>query len=238
MMIVFAILILALVLAIIRMARKPRITTFFAIIFEILVIVVLLGPLTNRIDVAQWSAAMQTGRTIALAESQYADDHDGRYPDGNSSTEVFQKLLDGNYVSDPMMFYLRIPGKTSPSDAHLKPENVAYDVTSGMVGPVPDGLPLVIVTGYKIDYRHGGKVTSLDKPRPIFLGVNRAWIDWLNFKPKMLFAPPVIIEMNGRPVVPEVTSGSLETDEKDDALQDFKSQGKTYRQLTPNGPLL
>jgi hypothetical protein len=237
MMIVFAVFILVLVFTIIRIVRKPNGGTFLALILEILVIFVFLGPLTNRIDVAQWSAAMQTSRTIALAEFQYANDHEGRYPDGNSSTDVFQKLLDGNYVSDPKMFYLRAPGKTSPSDEHLKPENVTYDVTSGIVGPVPNGLPLVIVTGYKIDYQHGGKVTPLEGTRPSFLGVKRTWIDWLNFKPSMLFAPPVISEMNGRPVVPGVVSGSIKTDSQNVSAQDFEAQGKTYRQLAPDGPV-
>ena len=39
------------------------------------------------------SSIMQTSRTIALALHQYAADHNGRYPDGKSSTEVFQKLM-------------------------------------------------------------------------------------------------------------------------------------------------
>lgn len=111
------------------------------------------------------SAAMQTTRTIALAMFEYGEDHHGAYPDGTSSTEVFQKLLDGNYVSDPMVFYQPLPGKTPPvHGAKLRPENIGYDVTSGIRPHSPDDLPVVFLTGFRIDYHARASAASLVRP--------------------------------------------------------------------------
>src|SRR5476651_874775 len=65
---------------------------------------VALGPITNGIKKAQQSGGVQTSRTIALAEFQYANDSDTKaYPDGSGSdaSVVAKALLGGNYVSDP-----------------------------------------------------------------------------------------------------------------------------------------
>ncbi len=50
--------------------------------------------------------AVQTTRTIGLCLYRYAQDHNGQYPDGKTSTEVFQQLIDEKYVTDPSIFYL------------------------------------------------------------------------------------------------------------------------------------
>jgi hypothetical protein len=78
------------------------------------------------------SGAMQATRTIALAMFQYANDNDKQYPDGKSSTELFQKLMDGNYITDPAVFFVPLPGKIRAAmGAKLKPVNVTYDDRMG-----------------------------------------------------------------------------------------------------------
>ena len=102
------------------------------------------------------SSAMTTARQIGLMMVAYANDN-GAYPDGKSSTEVFQKLLDGrykwhagNYCVDPTIFYIGLPGKTKPvMGQKLKPENVCWDVTSGVDPRDPDRLPIVFLTATK-----------------------------------------------------------------------------------------
>src|ERR1700722_12787274 len=64
---------------------------------------------------AKRDAMMQQCRQIGLMMISYAMDNaanNNAYPDGKSSTEVFQKLLDSGYCTDPSIFYLSLPGKT------------------------------------------------------------------------------------------------------------------------------
>jgi hypothetical protein len=79
-----------------------------------LLFVMALGPMPNGHVRAPENTTMQMARQIAVAMFQYSVDHDGKYPDGKSSTEVFQKLIDGNYVSDPAVFYVPLDGKAKP----------------------------------------------------------------------------------------------------------------------------
>ena len=156
--------------------RKPRsslrrgLNWFFGIFFIIVVAGVMFGPITTgRIPPDEReSPAMQTARTIELAMFQYAQDHKGQYPTGRSSTEVFQKLVDGNYVTDPSIFWLKMSGKKQADSNRLAPENVGFDVTSGMTDHSPDMVPGVFATGYLIEYKSGGHAIPLvDRERPI-----------------------------------------------------------------------
>jgi hypothetical protein len=110
------------------------------------------------------NAAMQQTHSIYLAFSQYAQDHNGKYPSGHSSTEIFQKLVDGKYFEKYTaedgwvggqegldLFYVPLPGKTKAPSNILKPENICWDVTI-CDGPMPDKTPLIFLTGYKISY--------------------------------------------------------------------------------------
>jgi hypothetical protein len=121
---------------------------------------VVLGPASGPTLYPE-SAAMQTSRSIELAMFQYANDHGGNYPDGHSSTEVFQKLVDGQYIINPELFYLKMDGKTKATSNHLLPENVAYDVTVLMNAATPDDVPGVFSTGYRIEYRPGGSAIPI-----------------------------------------------------------------------------
>jgi hypothetical protein len=141
----------------------------------------------------------------------YASDHEGKYPQGTNSTEVFQRLLDGGYTTDPVLFfYLGVDGKTRPEagQKQLKPENVCFDVTAGLdsTDPNSDTVPLVFLTGYRVTYVAGVLPTPLDRFRevggiPLSYADGRAmWLDGSTEK----FIPPT-----------------------------FDAHGKTYRQLRP-----
>src|SRR5271163_1205008 len=133
--------------------RKLMIASFLAAFFITAVMMPPSGPLRQGPE----SARMQTARVIGLSLFSYAGDHNGKYPVGSSSTDIFQQLIDQKYVTDPGMFYFAMPGKTKATTDKLKPENVCFDVTNAVVSGDPDGLPVVFSTGYKIDYIQGGK---------------------------------------------------------------------------------
>ncbi len=184
------------------------------------------------------TTAMETTRQIALALAHYADDHGGKYPAGSSSTDVFQKLLDGNYVTNPATFYLLMPGKTQPTSTHLLAQNVCYDVTVGVDGNSPDTLPVVFVTGFRLEYQPNGQAVSLTRPFPIYGYSAESSMKWLtggDLAPVFGLAVadksgeaqfrPGTLGADGFGSVPNVIPG------------DFDAHGTTYRQLTPGGPL-
>jgi len=205
-----------------------------------------LGPANlGGIKHAWGSVSLQAAHEIGIAMYSYSNDNDLKYPDGKSSTEVFQKLMDGGYVTDPNLFYIPMPGKTRPAPGQkLKPENVSWDVTGGAdASSSPDGLPIVFMTGYKVSYTPGGAAVPLVKPYPRFgwEDSNQTWFDWLMGRHtihwsdsggiavfyKSNMAKFMILEMSGD------SNGTV----PNFVPPDFKPDGKTYRQLTPDGVL-
>jgi hypothetical protein len=204
-----------------------------------------LGPIGPNIRMARESAAMQCTRIVAMAMFQYANDHGGKYPDGKSSTEVFQKLMDGNYVTDPRVFFIPLPGKVQGKiGTPLRPENVAYDVTSGVDANSPDGVPVVFLTGFRMQYLAGTPVVSLIRPYPSTV------FDWT-----YLFSNhgecsttfdglPVAYKNNNAYFRSTYAAGHTPSFTPDGygivpnvIAPDFDSHGQIYRQLTPDGPL-
>jgi hypothetical protein len=186
------------------------------------------------------TASMQACRTIALAMFQYANDNGGKYPDGNSSTEVFQKLIDGNYVDNPTLFYTPFDGKTKGRKGErLKPENVCFDVTGAAGLHSPDGLPLVFLTGFRVDYRPGGKAVSLMAPYPVY--ERRTWWHfwhWWHRVPGSSFDYLAVayVSNNAYAKMLEIpTSGNGFV--RDFVSPSFDAKGNTYRQLAPDGVL-
>ena len=104
---------------------------------------------------SQQSPGLHICHTLAVTLFYYANEHDGKYPEGKSSTEVFQKLVDEKYITEPDIFYFPFEGKTKWTSGKLKPENVCWDVTSGLNAGDSDETPLVFITGYRLDYRPG-----------------------------------------------------------------------------------
>jgi hypothetical protein len=201
---------------------------------------VCLGPISPAVHHPKDNIAMQQGRQIGQAMFSYATDNvqnGNAYPDGNSSTEVFQKLIDGGYVTDPTIFYVPLPGKVKAvAGQKLKPENVCWDVTSGVDSNSSDLVPLVFITGYRMTYAPGGSAVPVIKPYPPFWSEPRTWSQWWNDAPAPEPGPSgiaifykgnnaVFLKLNLDGSLPNVVS------------PEFKPDGKTYRQLTPDGPL-
>ena len=188
---------------------------------------------------AQQGAWMQNSRTIELAMFQYATDHGGNYPDGKSSTEVFQKLLDGKYLNDPSLFYIPLPGKTKPVEGQpLKPENVSWDVTSGVDSNTPDELPVIFMTDYQVTYAPGGVAVPLVKPHPDFGDLPRTWAEWWHGAPEPRHHPDpgiAVAYKGGSARVCHFTDpdGTIH----DFVPSNFDPKGRVYHQLTPDGTI-
>lgn len=199
-----------------------------------------IGPLPNYSS--QWA---HYAHALYLAMYSYANDNEQNYPDGKSSTEVFQKLLDGGYVSDPSIFYIPLPGKIPPVPGQkiLKPENVSWDVTSGATTSCPADLPIVFMTGYRVTYAPGASLETQIKPYPRYDQIQRSWSDW--WKNRGLtpdkFTPPLGIAFaslsNQTMFVPLDLQAHPDGSIPNFIPATFKPDGKTYRQLTPDGPL-
>ncbi len=198
--------------------------------FEIIGVLVLLtflggiitAPIGPSIKRDPPSQVMQTSRTIAVALFGYANDNEGRYPEGRSSTEVFQQLMDGKYISDAKIFYVKQPGKVRSEGGPLKPENVSYDVTCCGDAATPGDLPLVFLTGYVIDYVPGARAT----PRASNAGV---WARWWNGVDELKGCLPVAYFNHTARVLRADESGAF----PDFIPIDFNAKGRIYRQLTP-----
>ncbi len=134
-----------------------------------------LPPIAKGIEKAKEAMAMQQARSIDLAMFAYANDNNGAYPEGATSTEVFQKLIDGKYVSDPAIFYIAMPGKTKAKSDKLTADNVCYDATSGVTADSPGDLPVVFSTGYTVTYGPGGGAMRDPRAQTAFPGIAVAY---------------------------------------------------------------
>jgi hypothetical protein len=127
---------------------------------------------------------MQQCRQIGECMFYYSADNvagNNAYPNGKSSTEVFQKLIDAGYIRDPSILFVPMPGKIAPEPGQnkLKPENVCWDVTVPVDSSSSNLVPLVFLTGYRINYVPGGSAVPL-KPLPRYRDVpSQTWWDWL-----------------------------------------------------------
>ena len=208
------------------------------ILFFIVVLFVIEActPSARGLKVAKANPVVQQARTIGLMMFQYSNDHDGKYPDGKSSTEVFQKLLDEGYCADSAIFYFPLPGKTEPSSGkNLKLENVCFDVTSGVDSDSPDEIPIVFLTGYKVTYASGGSATPFFsfQPHP------RTWLEVWNGVPKDIRSRGIAVcyKSNSATFVRTGTSSTSNGEVPNFIAPSLNAHGKTYRQITPDGPL-
>lgn len=168
------------------------------------------------------SAEQQTARSIALCLFVYAQNHDGHYPDGKTSTEVFQQLIDEGYITDSAIFYAKLPGKIRTESKQLKAENVGWDVTCCVDSTSPDELPVVFLDGYKITYQAGSRAVPFDQ-RP------RTWGQWLHRFVATKKTVAVCYKDRSARSIQVDADGSV----PDFIPTDFDPKGKTYRQLTP-----
>ncbi len=170
------------------------------------------GQIQNGMHVAP--EGVRQAHAIGLALFSYANDNNGDYPTGSSSTEVFQKLIDGGYVSDPALFYVPMPGKVRPTTGKLKPENVSFDVTAGVDLKSSDAVPILFMTGFLVDYTVGSAAVPLTEDAKKRDGMV---IFYHSNSTQFLIKDP-----NGtvRSAIPKA----------------FDGKGHHYQQLTPDGP--
>ena len=227
-------------------SRSPDLRPLFRVIFFIGIVVLLvimaLPSASFRMGTEAANSLLQTSHGLAAAMFQYSTDNNGNFPDGESSTEVFQKKLYPEYLTNPGYVFVNMAGKTKPADGQpLKPENVGYDVTGGINSNTPENLPLVFTTGYKVSYTAGQPAVPLGKSPPVYGGPPLTWSEWwqgrapaapstglaVGFKDMssafFRFDPPDTQHPNGS--VSNIIRGL------------FDPNGQTYRQLTPDGSL-
>jgi hypothetical protein len=159
------------------------------------------------------SAETQKAHAIGMVLSQYAQDHGGKYPEGKSSTDVFQQLIDQKYLTDPTLLYVPLTGKHAANGMKLKPENVCWDVTDGVLPDDPATLPVVFLTGFKIRYGSDWNAFSLGYGPGTFIPVCT----------KECFAAFFRVDKDG---IAQLFASS-----------DYDGKRRVYRQLTPDGPL-
>ncbi len=205
-------------------------------LFGILAVLFSLGPgRMSGIRYNAHNAVMQQARQVGQLMFSYAVDNtvNGNvYPDGNSSTEVFQKLIDAGYCTDPSIFYIPMAGKTPGLPGQkLKPENVCWDVTEGVDGNSSDYVPQIFMTGYKMTYAAGGSAVPIIKPYPPY------WPrTWGQFFVGGSGPSPVLALFYKRNFATYI---HLDPDNTihNAVPPDYKPDGHTYRQLTPDGVL-
>jgi len=166
---------------------------------------------------------MQQCRQIGQMLVSYAVDN-GRYPDGKTSTEVFQRLLDEGYCTDKLAFYVDLPGKVRPATDKLRPENVGFDLTCCVDSSASAALPMVFLTGYKISYEPKAQAKPVNPP------LWRTWSQWWNGRRTSSNPYIVVYYKNGDA---HLLSASANGSIPNFIPADFDPKGKTYRQLTP-----
>ena len=177
----------------------------------------------------------QRARMISYALYQWAWDNNWQYPEGESSTEIFRHLNEGMYLPNPEAFYYPLPGKIKGVEGErLKPENVCFDVTMGVEVKTRGSVPFVFLTGYKVTYAAGTPAVPLMKPYPRyrFDPAGRSWKQWMFGFPTGIAVAyadrscaflKLVHKADGASVVPDFVPAG------------FDAQGRTYRQLGPEG---
>ena len=186
-----------------------------------------LGPIGPGIKRSAHSADLQLAHALGNALYSCANDNLGEFPDGTSSTAVFQKLLDGGYVSDPGYFYVPMRGKVKadPHQKILKPENVCFDVTTGASEKDSSSLPVLFLTGYRVTYAPGSAAVPIGKTFPPYL-LSDSWFTSLDYAPGI-----AAYYLDNHTVWINAQGDSIPNFEP----STFDAHGKTYRQLAPLG---
>jgi len=140
-----------------------------------------------------------------------------------------------------MIFYIPGDGKTRPVPGQkLKPENVCFDVTSGLLLDSSAGLPVVFLTGFRVTYAPGASAIPTTTRYPQFGGDYRTWAEWSNNDWPMGDVGPgiAVFYMGNNAMWKNLgTATNGEGSILSFISPDFKPDGRTYRQLTPDGAL-
>jgi len=185
-------------------------------------------------------AREQQARAICEVLLKYANDHGGKIPEGKNSTEVFQKLMDEQYVEDPNFFYRYFPGKVERVwNQKLRPENVSWDITAGLTTDSPTKTPAVYMPGMRVNFSAGGSAIPLLDPYPKLFRRVRGVSDWWNGQPDpVAYAGFVVCYKDLSTAFFDLSQSKNPGGSVSNFVPpDFKPDGKTYRQLTPDGVL-
>ncbi len=164
--------------------------------------------------------AVTKAEALGQVLAKYGAEHGGKYPEGKTSTEIFQALIDQGYLTDLSLLYYPMPGKTPPATKQLTPENVCWDLTGGVDASSPGGLPVVYSTGFNIIYYPGARPGI--PPLPFWQGMT----DHTHARDFM-----AICDADGK--AKSIFTGS--TSELEFMSADVDLRGRTYLQLTPTG---
>jgi len=109
-------------------------------------------------------------KALGDAMRAYAAEHGGRYPEGVTSTEVFNVLIAEGYLEDHRValdggidksnLFAVVAGtgeedETNPETTRLKGPGVAWDATAGLDADTPADVPLLYTTGFDVTYAPG-----------------------------------------------------------------------------------
>jgi len=99
-------------------------------------------------------------------------------------------------------------------------------------------LPLVFLTGYKVNYAPGGSAVPIIKPYPQFRAEPLTSLHWWYGQP-LLTSPGIAVFYKGNNAmfIDLNTTANPAGSIPHFIPPDFDPKGKTYRQLTPDGPL-
>ncbi len=166
------------------------------------------------------SQSLYKAHRIGQALRAYANKHEGHFPEGTTSTQVCQILIDQSYLSDPTILYVALPGKVPAEGKHLKPENVGWDITAGLDLESSEKLPIVFLHGFHFVYEPDASAIPdhLLTPHDKTIGRDAfgAFMAVCYNKNQAR-----IIQANEDGTIPKFIPA------------DFDPKGKTYRQLTP-----
>ncbi len=158
---------------------------------------------------------------LRIGLEMYADKHHGLFPNGNSSTEVFQKLIDDEDLASRCVFF-DLNGKSLPTTNKISPNNVCFDFTEGTDPKSPSWVPVLIPTGYLINYKTGQAI----KLKTNSIVQNKIWISYAT---KYQNFPTIIYYFHFFPYHWDHVNIMLDKPSDADTSQ--------YRQLTPDGSL-
>jgi hypothetical protein len=149
-----------------------------ASVFGIILLVLLaifVPAVMDQLRLQILNASPAKAHKLAIASYAYAQDHGGYYPNGETSTVIYQKLFDGKYLSDPSSLFINSNGgrtyASSYPSVHLNAENVSFDFTTrsetGLTKDDPDDLPLLFSCVVEApQYVSGANAASIDKTCP------------------------------------------------------------------------
>ena len=216
--------------------KRRRGCLFFALATLFVLTVLLYGPVCYALKQNREIVGVSQARSLGLILFAYANDHNGKYPVGKTSTEVFQQLLDQGYPDgdsgssatfDPTILYYPMPGKVEapPGTKILKPENVCFDVTIPVDSDSSDSVPMVFLSGYKVTYAANANAVPLPRP-PL------TWLQWWEGDQYPDFII-VIHKSNAAHAFKANPDGSI----PNFIPSEFTTGDYKYIQLSPDGPL-